>query len=284
MTNASDLLSKAPARFDDLKTINLYKPKKIRDRYGYQYLLKGAPKKIRGSIHREGFLDENNFALYSGAKIIISTKESLTLGDLIEYNKEVFAVKEQTSFNKVMDLNHYECEIAYAYYSDFIIDEETQAQEIIGTDCSRYLLAFALDKNLPLIASRFQPDDKSFFAFDIRYSRVLTSTHLNDDLKIEQHKQDSVDIYAVNVNTNKAQKFLYELQKSYNEFWGVGNFLSFSPLDKYNKAFDLKTNILIANAIINYKIVTSDELPALEKIKKVFWNFNFNFTTKENRE
>lgn len=282
MTNASDLLELAPQRFDDGRIINHYSPKKIRDRYGYQYLLKGTPNKIRGSIHREWFLEQNNFALYDGKKIIFSTKETLTLGDLIEYDNEIYAIKEQTSFNKVMDLNHYICDSAYGYYSNFIIDDKTQAETIIGVDCSRHLLQFALDKNIPLISSRFAPTQESYFAFDVRYSTLLTSTFLNNNLKVEQNKQDSVDIYAVNMNTNKAQEFLLELQGYISDDFGIGNFLSFSNVDRYSKSFDIKSNILVANAIINYRIITTEELPALKKIEKVFWNIEFD--KKENKQ
>lgn len=277
-TQAKDLLSIAPKTFDDLRQIQYFDVKRIQDSYGYQYIIKGNPTNIRGSIHTESFLEENVFGLADGFSIIISTEKQLKLGNLIEYNSNLYAIKEQTSFNKVLDLKHFVCENVLYYYQDFIVDTEDQINKILGSDSTRFILDFGVKNNIPIIPSQFKPiDNQKYIAINVFNTRSFTAPYKNTGLFIEQAKQDDVMFLALNFDTNELQDFAFDIfEKSKNYGFALGSIPNFQRENRYNKAFDLKANLWRCDTIINYKITTTNKREADKLISKVLWDFNFN--------
>lgn len=276
-TQAKDLLSIAPKTFDDLRKINYFEVKRIKDSYGYQYIIKGNPISIRGSIHTQSFLEEEAVGLADGFSIVISTEKQLKLGNLIEYNSNLYAIKEQTSFNKVLDLKHFVCENVFYYYQDFIVDSETQISKILGSDSTRFILDFGVQNNIPIIPSHFKPTNTKYIAVNVFNTRSFTAPYKNSDLMIEQPKQDDVMFLALNFDTNELQEFAFNLFNNAKKYgFGLGSFPNFQRENRYNKAFDLKANLWRCDTIINYKITGTNKQEADKLISKAIWDFSFN--------
>lgn len=271
MSQFADMLELAPNTFDDGSSITLYKPSKIQDIYGYQYLLKGEPSQIRGSIHREKFLEDNPFGLYDGARFILSTKSVLNLGDLIEWEDKLWAIGEETSFNGVMNLHHYKIHSLYAYYQGFIIDSQEQSNRILGANSMRYLLKIKSD--IPLIPSLFKPNKNKYISVDIYSTQTLSMPFKNKDNFIEQNKKDYVRFLAVGLNTNELQEFIFKFNDDLKDF-GILKFPQWKEERRYNKEFDLKANIWSCELEINYNIITSNRLEDGKLIQKLGIDLN----------
>lgn len=271
MSQIADMLELAPNTFDDGRDIALYRPQKIQDVYGYQYLLKGEPSQIRGSIHREKFLEDNPFGLYDSAKFILSTKEVLNIGDLIEWDNELWAIGEETSFNGVMDLHHYKIQALYDYYAEFIIDTREQANRILGANSMRYLLEIPSD--IPLIPSLFKPNQEKYISIDIYNTQTLSMPYKNRDNFIEQSKKDYLRFLAIGLNTNELQEFIFKFNDDFKDF-GILRFPQWREERRYNKEFDIKSNIWSCEMEIQYNITTSNQLQDDKLIKKLRIDLN----------
>ena len=269
--NASQILAKAPQYFQNISEINHYTPTKITDLYGYQYLLKGNPTKIKGAIHTERFLEENDFGRFGGASIILSTQTQMTCGDLIEANGEFYAIAHQKPYNDKMKECDYVCYSIYDYYKDFLIDDQAQVNQILGTNSMRYILAMQSD--IPLIPSFFTPPPKTskYISVNIAVSRGNAITYQNQDNFLQQYKTDSVVFLAVGLNTNELMSFEMLLQKQSN--LGFTTPPTWREERRYNKEFDLKANIHRMDIDFNYNIISNQELNAPHLLKKVFVNY-----------
>lgn len=268
----SALLKKAVATYDDGSTILVYDTQKIQDIYGYQYLIKGNTKKVRGSIHRENFLEENPFGRFNGSSIIFSTSEEQQLGSLIEWDGVFWAIERQTSYNEVMNMKHYVCINIFDYYTDFIIDTQDQANRILGANSTRYFLA--LESDIPILPNMFVPKAPKNITFNAYNTKTRSAPYRNSDNLIEQMKQDEVTLIASGLDTNELQEFAFKLFYN-NKNFGLGSFPQWFKIDRYDKAFDLKANLWRCDLVVNYKIVTTIPQEAEHLIKKVFYNFNY---------
>lgn len=277
--NASQVLAKAPQYFQNIGAINHYTPTKITDLYGYQYLLKGNPTQIKGAIHTETFLEENQFGRFGGKSIILSTQTQMNCGDLIEANGEFYAIAHQKPYNDKMKECDYVCYSIYDYYADFLIDDEAQTQQILGTNSMRYILA--MDSDIPLIPSFFTPptNTNKYISVSIATSRANSITYQNDDNLLQQYKTDSVVFLALNLNTNELMSFEMLLQKQSN--FGFTTPPTWREERRYNKEFDLKSNLWRMDIDLNYNIFSNQELAGLHYIKEAFFNA---YLTPKNKE
>lgn len=277
--NASQVLAKAPQYFQNIGEINHYTPTKITDLYGYQYLVKGTPTKIKGAIHTERFLEENPFGNFGGASIILSTQTQMSCGDLIEANGEFYAIAHQKPYNDKMKECDYVCYSIYDYYKDFLIDDETQANQILGTNSMRYILAMQSD--IPLIPSFFAPppNTSKYISVNIAVSRGNAITYQNQDNYLQQYKTDSVVFLALNLNTNDLMSFEMLLQKQTN--LGFTTPPTWREERRYNKEFDIKSNLWRMDIDFNYNIISNQELAGFHYIKDAFFNA---YLTPNNKE
>lgn len=277
--NASQVLAKAPQYFQNIGAINHYTPTKITDLYGYQYLLKGNPTQIKGAIHTETFLEGNQFGRFGGKSIILSTQTQMNCGDLIEANGEFYAIAHQKPYNDKMKECDYVCYSIYDYYADFLIDDEAQTQQILGTNSMRYILA--MDSDIPLIPSFFTPptNTNKYISVSIATSRANSITYQNDDNLLQQYKTDSVVFLALNLNTNELMSFEMLLQKQSN--FGFTTPPTWREERRYNKEFDLKSNLWRMDIDLNYNIFSNQELAGLHYIKEAFFNA---YLTPKNKE
>lgn len=271
--NASGLLAQAPKRFDDLAEIKVYSPIKFQDIYGFQYLIKGVAKSIRGSIHKESNLEENQFGRYKTYKSIISTKEQLNLGDILEYNGITYAVSSQVNFNRVMDLKHFDLVNLIDYYAEFVVDTQDQANRILGSDCTRYILAMDFN-GIPVIPSMFEPNQSKYLSLSVNSTHTRSLPYKNNELFLEQIKQDNITLYAVGLDTDELQQVAYDFSQTRDI--GIGQFPSWERENKYDMALDLKANIHRLDLVVNYKITTTTKQEVDKLIKRVAWNLNFN--------
>lgn len=267
-----ELLSKAPKPYIDKQiALNYYPTTALTDLYGYKYLLKDNPTSIIGSVHLESELEENSFGRFSASGIIVSTEQTLICGNLIEWDNALFAIKETKSFNTQMGLNHYVCTSLFDYYADFLIDEEAQANQILGTNSMRYFLA--LNSDIPLLPSFFEipTNTPKYISVNISSSRANALTYQNDDNLLQQYKTDSVVLLAVGLNTNELMSFEMLLQQQSN--LGFTRPPTWSAEKRYNKEFDLKANLWRMELEVNYNILSNQELNAPHLIKKVLVNY-----------
>lgn len=264
MSQVSDLLELAPKYFDDQREIITYPAQKLTDIYGYQYLVKGEPTLISGSIHKESFQEENVFGLYEGAKYILSTELDLPLGLIVEWENELWAISHETSFNKVMDLHHYVLHSLYGYYKEFIIDQDAQANRILGSNSMRYLLT--MESEIPLIPSLFKPTLEKYISIDIYTTQTLSLPYRNADNFIEQNKRDYVRFLALGLDTNELQSFIFKFNEPFPMF-GITNFPHWKEEKRYTKEFDLKANLWSCDIEINYNITTTNKLEDEKLIK-----------------
>ena len=271
--NPSTGLSKVPPKFDDFLPIDVYSPQKIKDIYGFQYLIKGEPTSIRGSFHAETFLEENTFGAFEGKRTILSTNTQLNLGDLVSYQNTLYAVENQRSYNNVMQLKHYELVSLYDYYSEFVVDTQKQTNRILGANSMRYFLAHNF--GIPIFPSFFKPTISKYLSVDIYASQTRSMVYKNDSLLLEQIKQDYLELGAVGLDTNELQKVAFELQNMANNDFALGKFPSWEQEYRYNKAFDLKQNLQKMDLMVNYRLVTTEEQEADKILRKVFWDFKF---------
>lgn len=272
--NPSIGLSKVPPKFDDFLPISVYSPQKIKDIYGFQYLIKGEPKSIRGSLHVDTFLEENDFGTFDGRRATLSTDYQLSIGDLVNYQDQLYAVVLQKSYNNVMKLKHYELAPMYQYYSEFIIDSQEQSNRILGANSSRYLLSH--DFGIPIFPSLFKPTGiTKYLSLDIYSSQTRSEVYKNDNLLLEQMKQDYLEIKAIGLDTNELQRVSFELQNMSNSDFALGKFPSWEQENRYSKAFDVKANIQKMDLMVNYKLATTEHEESDKIIKKVFWDFKF---------
>lgn len=269
--NVSQVLAKAPQYFQNIGEINHYTPTKITDLYGYQYLLKGNPTQIKGAIHTETFLEENPFGNFGGKSIILSTQTKMSCGDLIEANGEFFAISHQKPYNDKMGECDYVCYSIYDYYKDFLIDDIDQANQILGTNSMRYILA--INSDIPLLPSRFEipADTQKYIKVEVIGSRANAITYQNKDNFLEQYKTDSVVFYAVGLNTNDLMNFAYSLQKQ--KKLGITKAPNWEQDTRYTKEFDLKANLHKMDIDFNYSIMGNQELDAPHLVRKVLFNF-----------
>lgn len=269
--NVSQVLAKAPQYFQNIGEINHYTPTKITDLYGYQYLLKGNPTTIKGAIHTETFLEENVFGNFGGKSIILSTQTQMSCGDLIEANGEFYAISHQKPYNDKMKECDYVCYSIYDYYKDFLIDDESQANQILGTNSMRYILA--IESNIPILPSRFAipSNTPKYIKAEIISSYANAVTYQNSNNVLEQYKTDLASFYAVGLNTNELMNFAYSLQSQSN--LGITKLPNWYQDTRYNKEFDLKANIHKMEIEFNYIITGTQELNAPHLIKKVLFNF-----------
>lgn len=275
--DAESLLAQAPQYFENKGEINLYKPRKITDIYGYQYLVKGAPTVIKGAIHTERFLEENPFGNFGGASIILSThKESeIVCGDLIEANGEFYAIAEQKPINDKTNEYDFVCYSIYDYYKDFLIDDEAQANQILGNNSMRYILPFessVTQTPIPLIPSKFKPNLDKYISVDIIITEAIGVPYKKDKL-IHQNKRDRVVFYSLGLDTNDLQEFLYDFFNNANNI-GFGSFPNWSKDERYNKEFDLRANIYRCEFDVFYSIITNRELEAKKLIEKLGFTIN----------
>ena len=250
--NPSTGLSKVPPKFDDFLPIDVYSPQKIKDIYGFQYLIKGEPTSIRGSFHAETFLEENTFGAYQNT---------------------LYAVENQRSYNNVMQLKHYELVSLYDYYSEFVVDTQKQTNRILGANSMRYFLAHNF--GIPIFPSFFKQTISKYLSVDIYASQTRSMVYKNDSLLLEQIKKDYLELRAVGLDTNELQKVAFELQNMANNDFALGKFPSWEQEYRYNKAFDLKQNLQKMDLMVNYRLVTTEEQEADKILRKVFWDFKF---------
>lgn len=275
-----ELLAKAPKPYIEKQiALNYYPTTSITDLYGYKYLLKGDPTSIIGSVHLESELEENSFGRFSASGIIVSTQQTLICGNLIEWGNALFAIKETKSLNTQMGLNHYVCTSLFDYYAGFLIDDADQANQILGTNSMRYILA--MDSDIPLIPSFFAPptNTNKYISVSITTSRANSITYQNDDNLLQQYKTDSVVFLALNLNTNELMSFEMLLQQQ-NDF-GFTTPPTWREERRYNKEFDLKSNLWRMDIDLNYNIFSNQELAGLHYIKDAFFNA---YLTPKNKE
>lgn len=276
MNNVNYQLSKGAKEFKSLSKINYYKPTKIKDRYGYQYLIKGSPTAIKGALHEVSELDTREFGLYDNAYMDLSTNSQLELGCLIEYNSEFYAIKKQKSFNEVTGLKHYFIESAIGYYDNFI---RTEAPDImLGNNSARFFLDFATGQSINLIPARFQimQTNQSYFSFAIFETTPISNVFQNEENKLSQFNRDRVKIFAVNCTTFEIQSFANTFNKEASQYGlGLSNIITFSDLETYSQALDIKANVWVADISVNYNIVTEQTLEQEQKILNVVWDLIF---------
>lgn len=279
--DAESLLAQAPQYFQNKGQINLYKPKKITDLNGFQYLVKGDPVVIEGAIHTERFLEENPFGNFGGASIVLSThKESdIECGNLIEANGEFYAIAHQKPINDKTNEYDFICYSIYDYYKDFLIDDEAQANQILGTNSMRYILAMQSD--IPLIPSFFAPppNTSKYISVNIETSRGNAITYQNKDNYLQQYKTDSVVFLALNLNTNELMSFEMLLQRQKD--FGFTTPPTWREERRYNKEFDLKANLWRMDIVLNYNIISNQELAGFHYITEAFFNA---YLTPNNKE
>lgn len=269
--NREALLSKAPQTFDNGEDILVYSPRRIKDIYGYQYVIKGTPKSIRGSIHTTASLYDEEFGLFNGATLKISTKSELKLGDIIEYRGECYAIDRGESYNSTMGLYHYNAQSLFDYYKEFIVSDAKVASRVLGDNSMRYLLTMQSD--IPLTPALFRVDNPKYFSISIYGTRPLTLTHRGEGDYLTQSKRERVRVLAVGCDTNELQGFCYALQGVENI--GLLSYPAFSEARIYNRDFDTKANIWEADFEINYTITGTNPLPQMELIREAFAKLNF---------
>lgn len=270
----SALLKKGTKPFIDKKNNILhYKPQKIRDSYGYQYLIKGTPTPIEGTMHRESYLENNPFGRYGGDTTKISTPIQLSLGDLIEYNGVLYAVEIQLSYNDPMKLKHFVLKSLYDYYKEFIIDTADQANRILGVNSMRYLLAFAPKSGIAIIPARFDQTSPKQIRAEIVSTQTISTPFRNKDNLIQQNKKDNITLWGSGLDTNDLQEFLFDFFNNAKDL-GFSNFPFWKAEERYNKEFDLRANIHSCNFDVYYSITNTNPLDAEELIKGLAINLN----------
>ena len=267
------VISQAP-KFYKTDEVYIYETKTIFDNFGYQYLIKGAKKPLKGAVHFVENFESNAFGRFGGTQILLSTMESgVDIGSVIEARGELFAVVKYKSKNKVLDENDYECLSLFDYYKDFVIDEDQQINRILGSNSLRYILT--MDFNTPIFPSLFTPKADKYLSVNIYNSNARSPSFKNDNLVLEQYKRDFGEIYAVGLNTDELQEISYKLSYEAKDFT-LCNYPSWEQVSYYDMGFDLKPNIHKTSIEVNYKIVGTKKQEAIHLIKKVVWNFNFN--------
>lgn len=272
--NAESLLAQAPQFFQNLGQINLYKPKKITDLYGYQYLVKGDPIIIQGAIHTERFLEENPFGNFGGASIILSTHKDTDIecGNLIEANGEFYAISHQKPINDKTNEYDFVCYSIYDYYKDFLIDDEAQANQILGNNSMRYILA--IDSDIPILPSNFAlvNNPPKYIKVSIHGSQAQSIVRTNSQSgALEQWKKDFVTFYAVNLDTNDLLNFANALKSQ--EQLGITRFPTWIADNRYNKEFDIKANINKMEIELNYVIVGTQAQTMPPIIREAFCKY-----------
>lgn len=272
--DAESLLAQAPQYFQNKGQINLYKPKKITDLNGFQYLVKGDPVVIEGAIHTERFLEENPFGNFGGASIILSThKESdIECGNLIEANGEFYAIAHQKPINDKTNEYDFVCYSIYDYYKDFLIDDEAQANQVLGNNSMRFILNIQSD--IPIIPSFFALTNNppKYIKVNINGSQAQSIVRMNETSKVlEQWKKDFVTFYAVNLDTNDLLNFANALRSQEN--LGVTRFPTWSADTRYNKEFDIKANIQKMDIEFNYVISGTQAQTMPPILREAFCNY-----------
>lgn len=277
LNNPKALLAQAPKYFKNIGEIKTYKPLKITDIYGYQYLVKQEAQTIKGAIHTEKFLEENVFGRFNGASIILSTFSKMDCGDIIEANGDFYAIDKQKPYNDKLQECDYVCYSIYDYYKEFVIDTQDQANRILGANSIRYILGFKQTlQDIPLIPSMFAPDPKllnKYISVDIYSSTPLSTPYKNEKGLIEQQKNDKGYLYALGLDTNELQTFAYDLFNNCNEI-GFANFPSWQEEKRYSKEFDLKANLQRLELDLNYTITTTEPLEADKLLEKLALTLN----------
>lgn len=274
--DAESLLAQAPQYFENKGEINLYKPRKITDLNGFQYLVKGAPTVIKGAIHTERFLEENPFGNFGGASIILSThKESeIVCGDLIEANGEFYAIAHQKPINDKTNEYDFVCYSIYDYYKDFLIDDEAQANQILGNNSMRYILSIQTQNNIPILPSFFALVNapQKYIKVNINSSQANSIVRRNAGSgALEQWKKDFVTFYAVGLDTNDLLDFADTLSKQ-SEL-GVTRYPTWIADNRYNKEFDIKANIQRMDIEFNYVIIGTQAQVLPPIIREAFCNY-----------
>lgn len=255
-------------------------PKKYRSKSGYDYLICHDIKDMNASVHVNTYFEYTSFSYYSGNYGKLSTLTELSVGDIVFYKNLIFAVKNKLLFNETMGLNHYEIVACSEYFANFIVLDKQIENEILGSDCTRYLLE--LKSDIPLIPAKLEPQDSnqkfiSFYIVDtIAHSmpniQVVDGAHL-----LIQAKQDTVTFYAINLNTQELQDFIVLLTN--NNLFGYAGMPAFKQsFDTFKQSFNIKANIHELTLHINYAIdvkATAKE-HVIDKI-----NFNLFNLTKE---
>lgn len=269
--NREALLAHASQTYDDGLDILVYSPRRVKDIYGYQYLLKGAPKSIRGSIHTTASLYDEEFGLFDGATLKISTKSELKLGDVIDYRGASYAIDRGESYNSTMGLYHYSAQSLFDYYKEFITDDSKIAGRVLGDNSMRYWLTMQSD--IPITPALFRVENPKYFSISPYGTRALSITHRSEDNHLTQNKRERVRVLAVGCDTNELQGFCYALQNQ--NAMGLLSYPAFSELRTYNRDFDVKANIWEADFEINYTITGTETLPEMDLIKEAFAKLKF---------
>lgn len=271
--NPKSIISQAP-KFYKTPSIFIYETKTIIDKFGYQYLIKGEKKPLKGAVHVIESFESNAFGRFGAKQILLSTMESgVNIGSVIEVRGELFAVVEHKSKNEVLDENDYKCLSLFDYYKDFIIDEGEQINRILGANSLRYILA--MNFNIPVFPSLFTPKANKYLSVNIYNSNSRSPSFKNSDLVLEQYKRDFGELYAVGLDTDELQEVIHALSYEAKDFT-LCNYPSWEQVNYYDTGFDLKPNIHKTNLEINYKIVGTKKQEAIHLIKKVVWDFNFS--------
>lgn len=269
--NREALLASASQTYDDGLDILVYSPRRVKDIYGYQYLLKGAPRSVRGSIHTTASLYDEEFGLFSGATLKISTKTELGLGDIIDYRGVSYAIDRGGSYNATMGLFHYSAQSLFDYYGEFITDDAKIAGRVLGDNSMRYWLTMQSD--IPLTPALFRVSNPKYFSISPYGTRAFSITQRGEGNHLTQNKRERVRVLAVGCDTNELQGFCYALQNQ--SAIGLLSYPSFSEVRTYNRDFDVKANIWEADFEINYTITGTETLPEMDLIKEAFAKLQF---------
>lgn len=267
------LISQAP-KFYKTPNVFLYETRKVFDRYGYQYIIKGNKSPLNCAVHFTEKFNSEAFGKFGATSILLSTMDKIAIGSVVEIEGQLFAISEQKSRNNVLDEYDFVCLSVFDYYKDFIIDTDAQANRILGANSTRFLLAMPFD-GIPIIPSMFAPKAEKYLSLHIFSTKTRSTPYKNENLLLEQQKKDFAEIYAVGLDTNELQKIAYDLMFNPTGF-ALANFPSWEQVNRYDLAFDLKPNINRASLEINYTLTNTLPQDADKLIKKIAWNFKFN--------
>lgn len=268
--NRGTLLKRAVTKFEVPSiALGFFTPIKLQDIYGYQYLVRQEQTPLKASsIHKDEKVYENDFGLKRNNRIILSTPQFLKAGDIVVCDNGEYAVAGRYAQNETDEIYHYDLESAYSYYNEFIINEEAQAERILGSNSLRYFID--ANAKIPIIPSMFETDLEKYISVDVWRTEALGTPYRDpSDGRIYQPKKDYVKLIAVGLTTDELQFFIFNSLKDKTKQIGYANTPSWELYHTYDKNLDLKGNVWKLDLIINYYIITNEAVDGGGIIKQI---------------
>lgn len=270
------LLKASIAEFEDNKqNCLLWEIERVYTSSGFCYIIKKNSTKISGALHYDFDLNlDDSIGRYETNKILFTTRTELPSDCLITYKGLTIAIKEMGFYNETMGQWHYMGnDVIKAISDEFLITDIAEIKNNIGVNSYKILSQLAL--SYPIVPSFYAPQesDKSYVVLDITTGQGITP-FINRDSKIKHLKIDDIKLSFVNIDTDNALKFMYDLQefsKYPDTQFGINAINTFIDEKIYQESFNWRALNYTMSMRVNYYLEADIDAPTF--IKSILYDY-----------